>query len=89
MKLFNVSRSKYRLGEIKNKNKYAIERKREIRSHLGNARLVSLSKKKKKNILRSKLLSIPINSFVRNFFSVQRLSEYLKIYDFQITEVVA
>lgn len=46
-------------------------------------------KKKKKNILRSKLLSIPINSFVRNFFSVQRLSEYLKIYDFQITEVVA
>lgn len=48
MKLFNVSRSKYRLEEIKNKNKYAIERKREIRSHLGNARLVSLSKKKEK-----------------------------------------
>lgn len=28
MKLFNVSRSKYRLEEIKNKNKYAIEREK-------------------------------------------------------------
>lgn len=38
-------------------------------------------KKKKKNILRSKLLSIPINSFVRNFFfcwTIKRVSENLR-----------
>lgn len=40
-----------------------------------------LSLKKKKNILRSKLLSIPINSFVRNFFfrwTIKRVSENLR-----------
>lgn len=60
----------------------SIERKKEIRSHLGDARLVSLKKKRRENILRSKLLSIPINSFVRRklFFrrTINRVSENLR-----------
>lgn len=60
----------------------SIERKKEIRSHLGDARLVLSKKKRRENILRSKLLSIPINSFVRRklFFrrTINRVSGNLR-----------